>query len=171
MKSQFLKALHRFAKNKRRKFFIWLSESCLDFENRWMETRARNFILRKYVGVRIGTNTIIDSNFEVGENVTIGNNVLIRENCRIESDVVIEDNVTLSRGVQLITSGHAPFTMEYVHKPIIIHKGAWIAANAILLPGAIIGEGAVVAAGAVVTKDIPPHTLAGGVPARFIKER
>lgn len=171
MKSKLLKVLHRFVKNKRRKFIMWLSESCLDFEDRWKETKARNYILRKYCGVKIGKNTIIDSNFVVGENVFIGNNVLIRDNCRIESDVTIEDNVTLSRGVQLITSGHVPFTMEYVHKPIIIRRGAWIAANAILLPGAIVGEGAIVAAGAVVRGGIPPYTLVGGVPAKEIKRR
>jgi len=50
-------------------------------------------------------------------------------------------------------------------------KVAWISARAIILPGVTIGEGAVVAAGAVVVADVPPWTLVGGVPAKFIRDR
>ena len=47
----------------------------------------------------------------------------------------------------------------------------WIGAGAILLEGITVGDGAVVAAGAVVTKDVPAYTVAGGVPAKFIRNR
>lgn len=60
---------------------MWLSESCLDFEDQWKETKVRNAILRRFLGVKIGHNTIIDSKLLIGENVTIGDNVLIRDNC------------------------------------------------------------------------------------------
>ena len=52
---------------------------------------------------------------------------------------------------------------------IHIGKNVWLGAHATILPGVAIGEGAVVAAGAVVTKDVPDHTVVGGVPAKVIK--
>ena len=55
-------------------------------------------------------------------------------------------------------------------KSIVIGDDIWIGANAVVLPGVSIGNHSVVAAGAVVTKDVPPHTLVAGVPAKIIKE-
>lgn len=54
-------------------------------------------------------------------------------------------------------------------KPVTVKKGAWIGARAVILPGVTVGEGAVVASGAIVTKDVPPRTIVGGNPAKFIK--
>ena len=54
-------------------------------------------------------------------------------------------------------------------KPVVIGDDVWIGTNAVILPGVTIGSHCVVAAGAVVTKDIPDHTLVGGVPAKVIK--
>lgn len=56
-----------------------------------------------------------------------------------------------------------------VVSPIVIESNVWIGAGATILPGVTIGENSVVAAGAVVTKDVPPNTIVGGVPAKFIK--
>ncbi|MCX6501594.1 MAG: DapH/DapD/GlmU-related protein [Microbacterium sp.] len=52
---------------------------------------------------------------------------------------------------------------------ISIGEGVWVGSGAIILPGITIGDGAVVAAGAVVTRDVDPHTLVGGVPARVLR--
>jgi maltose O-acetyltransferase len=57
-----------------------------------------------------------------------------------------------------------------VARPVSIEDGAWIAARVTILPGVTIGRGTVVAAGAVVTRDVPPNTLAAGVPARVKRE-
>ena len=53
--------------------------------------------------------------------------------------------------------------------PITIGNNVWIGANSTVVGGVTIGDGAIIAAGAVVTKDVPPYTVYGGVPAKFIK--
>jgi phosphonate metabolism protein (transferase hexapeptide repeat family) len=53
----------------------------------------------------------------------------------------------------------------------IIGHDVWIGHGVIVLPGVTVGDGAVLAAGAVVTKDVPPYTIVGGVPAKIIRER
>ncbi len=55
------------------------------------------------------------------------------------------------------------------YAPIKIGAHVWIGSNATILPGVTIGEWAVVAAGAVVTKDVPPYTVVGGLPAKGLK--
>ena len=52
---------------------------------------------------------------------------------------------------------------------IVIGDYAWLGSNCIVLKGVTIGEGAVVGTGSLVAKDIPPYTVAAGVPARVIK--
>jgi acetyltransferase-like isoleucine patch superfamily enzyme len=52
-----------------------------------------------------------------------------------------------------------------------IEDDCWIAANTVILAGVTIGRGSVVAAGSVVTKDVPPYSIVGGVPAKVIKSR
>jgi phosphonate metabolism protein (transferase hexapeptide repeat family) len=54
---------------------------------------------------------------------------------------------------------------------ITIGPDVWIGHGAILLPGINVGAGAVIGAGAVVTKDVPPYTIVGGLPARIIRRR
>ena len=54
---------------------------------------------------------------------------------------------------------------------IVIGNDVWIGYEAVILAGVTIGDGAIVAARAVVTKDVPPYTIVGGVPARPIRKR
>lgn len=54
---------------------------------------------------------------------------------------------------------------------VVIGNDVWIGHGVIVLPGVKVGDGAVLAAGAVVTKDVQPYTIAGGVPAKIIRER
>ncbi|WP_305067252.1 acyltransferase [Mangrovivirga halotolerans] len=85
---------------------------------------------------------------EIGENVRVSPYVLILD------DDFHDIHNHFEKGVQL---------------PVIIEDDVWIASKAIILKGVRIGKGAVIAAGAVVTKDVPPYTVAAGVPAKIIK--
>ena len=54
---------------------------------------------------------------------------------------------------------------------IIIGNDVWIGYEAIIMSGVKIGDGAIIATGAVVTKDVPPYTIVGGIPAKPIRRR
>ena len=56
-------------------------------------------------------------------------------------------------------------------RPVYIGNDVWIGDRALILPGVHVGDGSIIAAGAVVTKDVPPHSIVAGVPARKIRER
>lgn len=82
----------------------------------------------------------------------------------IGDDVGIGDNVTIA------DSDHHSINGKNPTAPIVIGNHVWICSNAIICAGVTIGDGAVVAAGAVVRRDVPAHSLVGGVPARVIRE-
>lgn len=74
--------------------------------------------------------------------------------------------------ILLSMSGSAPPDLQYVYKaPVFIDEYAFIGTNSVVLPGVRIGRGAVIGASSVVTEDIPPYTIAVGIPARPIKKR
>jgi maltose O-acetyltransferase len=54
-------------------------------------------------------------------------------------------------------------------RPIVIEDNVWLGARVIVLPGVTIGAGSCIAAGSVVNTDIPPRSVAAGVPARVIR--
>lgn len=54
---------------------------------------------------------------------------------------------------------------------IIIGNDVWIGYEAVIMSGVTIGNGAIIASRAVVTKDVPPYTIVGGVPAKTIRKR
>ena len=79
----------------------------------------------------------------------------------------------LGHNVVLATLDHDidPEKRHMLHSaPIRIGKRVWIGSNAVITKGVTIGDNSVIAAGAVVTKDIPANVVAGGVPAKVIKE-
>ena len=56
-------------------------------------------------------------------------------------------------------------------KKVTIGNDVWLGQRVMIMPGVTIGNGSIVAAGAVVTKDIPPYSIVGGVPAKVLKNR
>jgi acetyltransferase-like isoleucine patch superfamily enzyme len=96
---------------------------------------------------------------------------------RGQGGVVIGDRVYTSPMVQIIAVNHVfddpnrPFCEQGITaQGITIEDDVWIGSGAIVTDGVHVGKGAVIAAGAVVTKDVPAHTVVGGVPARVIRE-
>lgn len=109
-----------------------------------------------------------------GRNTRIGKNVFINFDCVFLDlgGIIIEDHVLIAPKVSLLTEGHpieAENRQSLTVAPIHIKKNTWIGANATILPGVTIGENAVVAAGSVVNKNVPDHTIVGGIPAKIIK--
>lgn len=80
--------------------------------------------------------------------------------------VAISDNVNIWDSDAHAIDGKEDAMIQ----PITIGNKVWIGANVTILKGVTIGDGAVIAAGAVVTTAIPPNCLAGGIPAKVIKE-
>lgn len=110
--------------------------------------------------------------------VKIGSNCQINENVFIQG-AIIGNNVMIAANTSLIANMHKhdrtdiPMNMQgkIVDNKVIVEDDVWIGRNAVVMPGVRIGTGSIVAAGAVVTKDVPPYSIVGGVPAKVIKKR
>jgi acetyltransferase-like isoleucine patch superfamily enzyme len=105
----------------------------------------------------------------------IGPDVFVNIGCVFDVNARIEigEAVQLAHQVLLLTTTHeigppALRAGKHVIAPVRIGPGAWLGARSVILPGVTVGAGAIVAAGAVVTRDVPPDTLVGGVPAKAI---
>ncbi|WP_232325882.1 acyltransferase [Spirosoma montaniterrae] len=79
----------------------------------------------------------------------------------------------IARGTWIFTLEHDPHSDYHDTKSgdVIIEDHVWVASRVTILPGVRIGRGSVIASGAVVTKDVPPMSIAGGVPAKIIGKR
>lgn len=113
--------------------------------------------------------------FEIGESgsLHIGNGTYINRNTLIicEESVQIGRDCKISWDVQIMDSDLHPLnSVKTMHKPVIIKDKVWIGCRSTVLKGVTIGEGAVIAAGSVVTKDVPPYTIYGGTPAKYLAD-
>ena len=115
----------------------------------------------------IGDNFSIWNNSTIDYGCVIGHNVKIHNNVYVAQFTILEDDVFLAPGVMVANDPH-PLCAHHLQGPTI-KRGARVGINVTLLPGVVVGEGALIGAGSVVTRDVPPHTVAHGSPARAQK--
>lgn len=151
--------------------------------------------------VIIDDNCVLDAKGESNEGIFIGSNVFVGRNTILytkDGDIFIDDNVTISfncdvfsanfvrlgKNIQIaaytfLNGGSHSFDsldvpvqeQERSGKGITLEDGVWLGAKVTVLDGVAVGKDTIVGAGAVVTKDVPPMSIAGGVPAKVIRKR
>lgn len=92
--------------------------------------------------------------------------------CYCVDKVVIRERATVSQYSFLCTATHdyRQAAMPLVTAPIVIEARAWVAADVFVGPGVTVGAGAVVGARSSVYRDVEPHTVVGGNPARLLRQ-
>jgi galactoside O-acetyltransferase len=108
----------------------------------------------------VALNTNVHINASVGGRIVIGDDVLMGPNVVLRAS----DHRFDLTDVPIRAQGH---DAGEIH----IADDVWLGANVTVVRGVRIGRGAVVAAGAVVTRDVPPFSVVGGVPARMLRSR
>ena len=115
--------------------------------------------------------------FDHGDRVFFGKHFYANTDLTIldENEVRFGDNVFLAPHVSIYTAGHPidaevrNTEVEYARQ-VTIGSNVWIGGNVVINPGVTIGDDVVIGSGSVVTKDIPSHVIAAGVPCRVIRE-
>ncbi len=130
-------------------------------------------------GCEIGDNTKLGAFVEIQKNARIGRNCKISSHTIICEGVTIEDAVFIGHGVAFINDTYPRATsasgelqqqdQDWTVETTLVKKGASIGSGATILSKVKIGEGAIGGAGSVVTKDVPPHAIVAGNPARVLR--
>jgi maltose O-acetyltransferase len=113
---------------------------------------------------------------EFGRNIHLGERFFANFDCILldGAPITIGNDVLFGPRVSLYTANHALDSTERslgacIARPITVGDRVWIGGDVTVLPGVTIGEGAVIAAGSVVTKNVAPHTVVAGNPARWLR--
>lgn len=151
------------------------------------ETEERNRILHE-IFAEFGEGSFMQGPIYIhyGSHTRIGSHCFFNFNTTIQDDasVTIGNDCNFGTGLTIATPCHPMRPEERkalrdssgemkglcYAKPVVIGSGCWFGANVTVCPGVTIGEGCVIGAGAVVTRDIPPHSFAAGVPCRVVRE-
>jgi len=121
-------------------------------------------------GASIGTNCNLGQNVNVASGVRIGNNVKVQNNVSLYTGVELEDDVFCGPSMVFtnVITPRSHVNRKSDYQRTLVKHGSSLGANSTVVCGVTIGEYAFVGAGAVVTKDVLPHALVVGVPARQV---
>lgn len=108
--------------------------------------------------VLVGTQAVIDGTTAVGDDASMQTGAYVPAETAIGNRVFLGPNATLLNDMY-------PVRSDYPLRGPTLEDDVSVGANATILPDVTVGEGAFVAAGSVVAEDVPPETLAVGVPA------
>jgi len=139
---------------------------------------VRIFGFTNLYGCEIGDDTKIGTFVEVQKGAKIGSRCKVSSHSFICEGVTIEDEVFIGHNVTFINDrfpratagGELQTEADWACVPTLIKRGASIGSSATILCGVTVGEGAIVGAGSVVTKNVAPHTVVAGNPARVLKK-
>src|SRR5438093_13052326 len=138
--------------------------------------KQSNFV--NLYGCEVGDNSKIGAFVEIQKNAKIGKNCKISSHTFICEGVTIEDDVFVGHGVTFINDsyprattpdGHLQTEKDWKVEPTLVRKGASIGSATTILANVTIGENALIGAGSVVTRDVPPHAIVAGTPARLLR--
>jgi acetyltransferase-like isoleucine patch superfamily enzyme len=130
-----------------------------------------------------GTRLWAPNELRIGSNVYIGKDVHIEANCELGDYCLLANRVAIigRHDHDFYAVGfpvrYAPWVRSSRHpnpganEKVVVEMDVWLGYGAVVLTGVTIGRGSIVAAGSVVTKDIPPYSIAAGVPSRVIGHR
>jgi len=134
--------------------------------------------------LKIGANPSIspDSVFSNAERIVIGDNIRLGSRCHLWAGpstgrIIIGNDVLFGPDVMVTAAGYrfndgSPVTAQQMdEQDVVIGDDVWLGTRAIVLPGARIGSGAIIGAGALVRGEIPPNSIAVGIPARVTGQR
>lgn len=140
--------------------------------------------IKNFKNILIGDNVFIGKgSFLYGNEgyLKIGNNSGVNTNVQLgasNGELIIGDNVIIGANSVLRSSDHnyeridVPIREQgHVSGKIEIEDDVWIGSNVVITSNVKIGRGSIIGAGSVVTHEIPPLSIAAGVPARVIKQR
>ena len=156
-------------------FFLRLA-NLVTISSAYKLSRLKVFILR-CMGLNITGPCFIDEGFAClgPKNIFIGKCCSFGHNNKLWAfnKIEIGPYVQTAIGLTIVSGGHrtdtfAPLTED---QNVVIEGENWIGANVTIIGGVRVGRGSIIAAGAVVTKDIPPYSIVGGVPAKVIGDR
>ena len=149
----------------------------------YSSVRIGQTALRRFCGRLMlescGKKVNIEKNAVFSAKVSLGSRSGIGINARINGRCVIGDDVMMGTGCVIITRNHRHDRTDIPmmdqgfeeERPVFIGNDVWLGDRVIILPGVHIGDGCIIGAGSVVTRDIPPYSVAAGVPAKVIKDR
>jgi UDP-2-acetamido-3-amino-2,3-dideoxy-glucuronate N-acetyltransferase len=121
-------------------------------------------------GARVGARCVLGQNVFVAGSAVVGDGCRVQNNVSLYDGVVLEDDVFVGPSAVFtnVKTPRAAVSRKHALIPTRVGRGATIGANATIVCGVTLGEYAFVGAGAVVTRDVPPHALVAGVPARRV---